>query len=153
MARAPVRRGSEFSPGVNRMFCVCLERAPNNSNSTSFGLAAKSIRVEGSDGVGGTPGSWGIICQYGNGSGSTKVMASGRHVSTWRMLREGDFLRATFCSDGSLVVSLNMFECEYKFDLPSEVARGFGSSLDAEEDKYTFAMTFASDHCARICSP
>jgi hypothetical protein len=79
----------------------------------------------------------------------TKVMASGRQVATWRMLQEGDVLRALYYPDGSLYVSLNLFECEHRFQLPEAVVAGFGMQ-NPEEDKYTFAMTLASDHRARI---
>jgi hypothetical protein len=141
-----------YKPHSSRSFSVVLERAPNNSNSTSFGLAARSISSSGSDGVGGTANSWGVICTYGNGSNTaTKVMASGRQVASWRMLREGDMLRAQYFPDGSLHVSLNLMECEHRFDLPPEVVSNFGASSNPEEDTYTFAMTLASDHRARIC--
>lgn len=152
MARAPIIRGPKFKPTEACTFCVCLERAPNLSNSTSFGVASKNIRSEGSDGVGPTPNSWGIICSFGNVSGATKVMSNGSQVASWRMLEEGDVLRALYFPDGSLVISLNLFECEHRFQLPSEVVAQFGSSPNPEEDQYTFAMTLASDHRVRICS-
>ncbi len=151
LARAPLSRGPGFAPMEARTFCVCLERAPNQSNSTSFGVASKSVRSEGSDGIGPTPNTWGIICTFGNGSGSTKVLSSGTQVATWRMLEEGDVLRAQCFPDGSLVISLNLFECEHRFSLPPEVMAHFGSSSDPGDDQYTFAMTLASDHCAKIC--
>ena len=148
MARAPITRGPGFKPLEHRSFSVCMERAPNNSNSTSFGIAAKSVRAEGSDGVGPTADSWGVICTFG-GSNVTKVMASGRQVATWRMLQEGDVLRAQYYPDGSLYISLNLFECEHRFQLPEAVVASFGMQ-NPEEDKYTFAMTLASDHRAKI---
>ena len=152
MARAPITRGPKFIPASPHSFTVCLDRAPNNSNSTSFGVAAKSVSIQGSDGVGPTPNTWGIICSMGESKRETKVVDSGRQVATWRMLAEGDVLRAQCFPDGSLVISLNHFECEHRFKLPPEVIARFGVSSNAEEDEYTFAMTLASDHCARIMS-
>jgi hypothetical protein len=78
-------------------------------------------------------------------------MASGQEVATWRMLREGDILRAEYYPNGILHISLNMMECEHRFQLPPEVVASFGASSDPANDNYTFAMTFASNHRARIC--
>ena len=150
LVRAPIQRGPKFNPFSSHTFTVCLDRAPNNSNSTSFGVAAKSINVQGSDGVGPTPNSWGVICTMGEQRRETKVVASGRNVATWRMLAEGDVLLAQYFPDGALVVSLNHFECQHRFQLPAEAVARFGVSSNAAEDEYTFAMTLASDHCARI---
>jgi hypothetical protein len=151
LARAPITRGPGFKPGQPRSFSVCLERAPNVSNSTSFGVAAKSIRTEGSDGIGPTSNSWGVICSFGSANAPTKVVASGKQVATWRMLEEGDVLRAQYFPDGRLIISLNLFECEHCFDLPAEVVANFGSASSADDDQYTFAMTIATDHCIKIC--
>ncbi len=129
-------------------FSVLLENAPQNSNSTSFGLAARSINTSGSDGVGPTPNSWGIICSFGDGSNSpTRVVASGRQVATWRMLRQGDVLRAQYLPSGILHISLNHMECEHRFDLPPEVVAHFGTP---DSETFSFAMTLASDHLVRI---
>jgi len=151
MARAPVTKYPGYKPREGRSFSVILERAPNENNSTSFGLAAKSISTSGSNGVGPTTNSWGVICSYGSGNSNTKVMASGQEVATWRMLREGDILRAEYYPNGILHISLNMMECEHRFQLPPEVVASFGASSDPANDNYTFAMTFASNHRARIC--
>jgi hypothetical protein len=151
MARAPRTNASALKPDEALTFCVCLEQAPNQSNSTSFGVASKNVRCEGSDGIGATPGTWGIICSFGNAGGATKVMANGIQVATWRTLEEGDVLRAQYFSNGSLIISLNLFECEHRFALPSEVVSKFGSSSNPQDDQYTFAMTFATNHRARIC--
>lgn len=59
-------------------------------NSMSFGLATKSFRLEGSNGVGGSMMSWGVIDSRDVSAGPCYLNSNGARTIAWRKLVRGD---------------------------------------------------------------
>lgn len=119
-------------------FEVVIDSEPV-SNTLSFGVALKSIRLHDTNGVGATHESWGVMCQFGNSTVVTKMISSGTEQGKFRALCKGDRLKGV----------ANFEERRFEFFLnDSEITHTFTIGLEADNLKHTdyvFAMSLATE--------
>jgi hypothetical protein len=122
-------------PALRSSVNLVIDACPFVSNSLSFGVSkAGAVGESGSDGVGPSKNSWGVICTYP--AGPATPYASGTKLTpTCRRFAVGDVLKASLdLLSRALRLSLNDTEFSIDIDVPEGVASG-----------YVFALTLASD--------
>lgn len=118
---------------------MVLQESPIGPNSMSIGIAKANFPRNGSDGMGPTSHSWGLIESRSSGDG--KIYSNRRHVSTFRKMVDGDSFAMRYeRSQGKAWLIINNNELIQEFDVhePGEIV------------DLVFGATFCNDHSLKI---
>jgi hypothetical protein len=119
-----------------------IDDCPRHGNYMSFGLCTQRFSRDGSNGVGATQLSWGVMDTRDSSSNlPATVYDNGCKVDTWRKYEKGDLVMVEVnTTNGCCEVNLNNGQYSATFAIPPEDVT----------DPYIFGATFATDHSITI---